>query len=161
MTTTIHPETRVTANPDLPTIEIVREFEAPVDAVFRAHTDPELLKRWLGPRRLTVRIDRYDARTGGSYRYVHTDPDGTDYGFYGAFHEVRPNERIVQTFTYEDVPDGVSLETATFVDLGGRTRLSILSVLDSFESRDAMVASGMESGINEGYEQLDDLLADG
>ncbi|MPZ67242.1 MAG: polyketide cyclase [Pseudonocardiaceae bacterium] len=161
MTTTTHPETRVTANPDLPTIEIVREFEAPVDAVFRAHTDPELVKKWLGPRRLTMRIDRYDARTGGAYRYVHTDQDGTDYGFYGAFHEVRPNERIVQTFTYEDVPDGVSLETATFEDLGGRTRLSILSVLDSFESRDAMVASGMESGVNEGYEQLDDLLAAG
>lgn len=161
MTTTAHPETMVTASPAVPTIEIVREFDAPVEAVFRAHTDPGLLQQWLGPRRLTMRIDRFDARTGGAYRYVHTDEDGTEYGFYGAFHEVRPHERIVQTFTYEDVPDGVSLETATFTDLGGRTRLSILSVVDSFEARDAMVASEMESGVNEGYERLDDLLAAG
>jgi len=137
----------------------VREFDAPVEAVFRAHTDADLVTQWLGPRRLTMRVDRYDARTGGSYRYLHSGDDGTEHAFFGAFHEVRPHERIVQTFTYEGFPDGVALETATFEDLGGRTRLSIVSVVDTMEARDAMIASGMETGVVEGYERLDELLA--
>ncbi len=159
MTTTSHPETQVTANPDLPTIEIVREFDAPVEAVFRAHTDAELVQQWLGPRGLTMTIERFDPQTGGAYRYVHTGDDGVDHRFYGAFHEVRPNDRIVQTFTYEGFPDGVSLEIARFEDIGGRTRLTATSVLDSIESRDGLVSSGMETGIVEGYERLDELLA--
>ena len=161
MTTTTehHDETRITADRETPTIVITREFDAPPERVFRAHTDPDLLARWLGPRGYAMRVDSYDARTGGSYRYTHTDPDGNTYAFYGSFHEVRPHERIVQTFTYEPMPDGVSLETATFEDLGGRTRLTICSVVDSFEARDGMLASGMEHGVREGYEQLDELLA--
>ncbi|MDQ3485056.1 MAG: SRPBCC family protein [Actinomycetota bacterium] len=160
MTATTHPETTITAPKDLPTLEIVREFDAPPEAVFRAHTDPELVKQWLGPRRLVMDIEHYDARTGGSYRYSHSDDDGNEYRFYGAFHEVRSNERIVQTFTYEGFPDGVSLETLTLEDLGnGRTRLRAISVVDTMEARDAMVASGMETGIVEGYERLDELLA--
>ena len=107
MTTTSHPQTRVTADPNLPTIEIVREFDAPVEAVFRAHTDPELVKQWLGPRGMTMTIERHDAQTGGAYRYVHTGGDGVDHRFYGSFHEIRPNDRIVQTFTYEGAPDSV------------------------------------------------------
>ena len=157
---TAHQETTITADPNLPTVEIVREFDAPVEAVFRAHTDPDLVTQWLGPRALTMRIDHYDAHTGGSYRYVHIEEDGTEHGFFGAFHEVRPHERIVQTFTYEGFPDGVSLETLTLEDLGnGRTRLRGLSVMDTMQARDAMVASGMETGIVEGYERLDELLA--
>jgi uncharacterized protein YndB with AHSA1/START domain len=159
MNTTTHPETQITADPDLPTIEIVREFEAPVEAVFRAHTDPALVKQWLGPRGLTMQIDRWDAQTGGAYRYVHTDEDGTEYGFYGSFHEVRPSERIVQTFTFEGFPEGVSLETMTLEDLGGRTRLRGTSVFFSREARDMLISSGMESGVVQGYEQLDELLA--
>ncbi len=161
MTETTHPGTTITADPDLPTIHIVREFEASPEAVFRAHTDPELVRRWLGPRRLTMHIERWDAQTGGAYRYVHTEDDGTEHGFYGSFHEVRPHGRIVQTFTYEGFPDGVCLETATLEDLGGRTRLHILSVFETTEGRDAAISSGMESGVVEGYEQLDDLLARG
>jgi uncharacterized protein YndB with AHSA1/START domain len=159
MTTTAHPETEITADPDLPLIHIIREFEAPVEAVFRAHTDPELVRQWLGPRRLTMRIERWDAHTGGAYRYVHSGEDGTEHGFYGSFHEIRPPERMVQTFTYEGFPDGVSLETATFEDLDGRTRLHIASVFDSAQARDLMISSGMESGVIEGYERLDELLA--
>lgn len=158
--TTHRNETRIVADPALPTIVISREFDAPPDRVFRAYTDPDLLAQWLGPRRLTMRIDRFDARSNGSYRYVHVDEDGTEYGFHGVFHEVRPNERIVQTFTYEGFPDGVSLETARFEDLGGgRTRVIGTSVVDSIEARDAMIASGMETGVVEGYERLDELLA--
>jgi uncharacterized protein YndB with AHSA1/START domain len=160
MTRTTHRnETQIVADPALPTIVITREFDAPPERVFRAYTDPDLVVQWLGPRRLTMRIDHFDCRTGGAYRYVHVDEDGTEYGFFGAFHEVRPQERIVQTFTYEGVPDGVSLETARFEDLGGRTRVTATSVVDSLEARDGILASGMETGLTEGFERLDELLA--
>lgn len=152
-------ETTITADPAAATILITREFDAPVANVFRAHVEPDLVRRWLGPRRLAMEIHRFDCETGGAYRYTHRDEDG-EYGFYGSFHEVRPNERIVQTFTFEGFPDAVSLETLTFVDLGdGRTRLEGLSVYPSTQDRDAMLSSGMEVGVREGYEQLDELLA--
>ncbi|MGP3967015.1 TIGR03086 family metal-binding protein [Streptomyces sp. 6N223] len=151
-------ETQIVADPALPTIVITREFDAPPERVFRAYTDPDLVVQWLGPRRLTMRIDQYDARSGGSYRYVHRADNGTEYGFHGVFHEVRPNERIVQTFTFEDWPDSVSLETAAFEDLGGRTRVTATSLMDSIEARDAMLASGAEGGVRDGHERLDDLL---
>lgn len=153
-------ETTITADPAAPTVVITREFDAPRENVFRAHVDPELVKRWLGPRDLTMEIDTFDARTGGSYRYVHRDSDG-EYVFFGSFHEVRPSERIVQTFTYEGFADSVTLETMTFVDLGGgRSRLEGLSLFESIEARDGMIASGMEVGVVEGYEKLDELLAE-
>ena len=151
--TTIELDTRV------PLIRITREFDAPPAQVFRAHTDADLLVQWLGPRRLTMVVDEFDCRTGGSYRYTHVE-EGNEYRFRGCFHEVRPSELIVQTFTFEGMPDGVALEKLTFSDLGnGRTRLTATSLVDSFEDRDAFVASGMETGVREGYERLDELLA--
>jgi uncharacterized protein YndB with AHSA1/START domain len=160
VTAVTHHETEIHVVPDLPAIRIVREFDAPPEKVFRAHVDPDLVVRWLGPRGLDMTVDHYDCRTGGSYRYTHADADG-EYRFFGSFHEVRPPERIVQTFTYEGMPDGVSLDTMTLEDLGdGRTRLTGTSMLDSFEGRDAMLASGMEIGVREGYERLDEVLAD-
>lgn len=161
MNATTRPDTQITADSDLPTIHMVREFDAPPEAVYRAHTDPDLVRQWLGPRQLTMRIDRWDAQTGGSYRYVHSGEDGTEHAFYGSFHELRPHDRIVQTFTYEGFPDGVCLETVTFEDLGGRTRLHGLSVFETREARDMMIASGMETGVVEGYERLDELIARG
>ncbi|MGY2076418.1 SRPBCC family protein [Blastococcus sp. SYSU DS0828] len=159
MTTSTHRETQIAADPDVPLIRITREFDAPREKVFRAHTEPDLVVQWLGPRGLEMTIDRYDCRTGGSYRYVHSQ-DGEEYAFYGSFHEVRPDELIVQTFTYEGMPDEVVLERLRLEDLGdGRTRLTTTSLCDSFAGRDAMLASGMEVGVNEGYEKLDDLLA--
>jgi uncharacterized protein YndB with AHSA1/START domain len=158
MTTTTH-ETEIIVDKDVPLVRILREFDAPREKVFRAHTDPELLVQWLGPRDLTMAVDKFDCRTGGEYRYVHSR-DGEDYGFHGCFHEVRPNELIVQTFTFEGQPDGVALEKLVLEDLGnGRTRLVATSLVDSFEDRDAVIASGMETGIVEGYERLDELLA--
>ncbi|RZT86092.1 uncharacterized protein YndB with AHSA1/START domain [Pseudonocardia sediminis] len=158
MSTTTH-ETTIEAVADVPAIRIVREFDASPEKVFRAHVEPELVKQWLGPRGLTMTIDRWDAQTGGTYRYVHRDDDG-EYRFYGSFHEVRPHERIVQTFTFEGFPDGVALETMTFTDLGdGRTRIVGSSTFETFEGRDSALASGMEIGVNEGFEQLDELLA--
>jgi uncharacterized protein YndB with AHSA1/START domain len=157
--TTSTRETQIVADPTVPLIRITREFDAPRSKVFRAHTDPELLVQWLGPRGLEMRIDSYDCRTGGSYRYVHSDANG-EYAFRGCFHEVRPDELIVQTFTFEGMPDGVALERLVLEDLGdGRTRLTATSLCDSFEGRDAMIASGMETGVVEGYERLDELLA--
>jgi uncharacterized protein YndB with AHSA1/START domain len=152
-------ETEIVADPDVPLVRITREFDAPPAKVFRAHTDPDLVVQWLGPRGHEMRIDHYDCRTGGSYRYLHTS-DGNEFGFHGSFHEVRPAELIVQTFTFEGAPDGVALERIVFEDLGdGRTRLVSTSLVDSFEDRDAFVASGMEHGVREGYERLDELLA--
>jgi uncharacterized protein YndB with AHSA1/START domain len=106
-----------------------------------------------------MRIDRYDCRTGGSYRYLHLRP-GEEYAFHGSFHEVRPAELIVQTFTFEGMPDGVALERMRFEDLGdGRTRITATSLVDSFADRDAFLASGMDVGVREGYERLDELLS--
>ncbi|CAN5896943.1 SRPBCC family protein [soil metagenome] len=159
MPTTSTHETEITVDADLPLVRIIREFDAPPDKVFRAHTDPDLVVQWLGPHGYEMRIDHYDCQTGGSYRYLHTH-EGTEYAFFGSFHEVRPSELIVQTFTFEGMPDGVTLERLVLTALdGGRTRLTATSLIDSFESRDALVASGMEVGIREGYERLDELLA--
>ena len=158
MTTSTH-RTEIVADPDVPLVRIVREFDAPPAKVFRAHTDPELLVRWLGPRGVTMTVESFDCRTGGSYRYLHRD-GSEEYGFHGCFHEVRPDELIVQTFTFEGFPDGVALERLVLEDLGdGRTRLTATSLVDSFEGRDAFLASGMETGVREGYERLDTLLA--
>ena len=152
-------ETRIEADPQVPLIRITREFDAPPSRVFRAHTDPDLVVQWLGPRGMEMRIDHYDCRPGGSYRYVHSDANG-EYAFRGCFHDVRPDELIVQTFTFEGVPDGVALEKLVLEDLGdGRTRLTATSLCDSFADRDAMLASGMETGVVQGYERLDEVLA--
>jgi uncharacterized protein YndB with AHSA1/START domain len=159
-TTTTTRETRIEADPNLPTVKMTREFDAPVEKVFRAHTDPKLVAQWMGPRDIEMRIQEWDARTGGGYRYTAHRDGETVAEFYGTFHQVRPSERLVQTFGFEEMPDAVSLDIHTFTDLGdGRTRLEILSVVPSMEARDAMLASGMEVGVNEGYAALDELLA--
>jgi uncharacterized protein YndB with AHSA1/START domain len=159
MTSTTHHETSIVSDPDVPLVRIVREFDAPVAKVFRAHTEADLIAQWLGPRDLTMTIDHFDCRTGGSYRYIHSRGDD-EFGFHGSFHEVRPDELIVQTFTFEGFPDQVALEKLVLEDLGGgRTRLTATSLVDSFADRDAFVASGMEGGVVEGYERLDEVLA--
>jgi uncharacterized protein YndB with AHSA1/START domain len=151
-------ETTINVPEGLPIIEITREFDAPPDAVYRAHVDGDLAMQWVGPRDLTNRVDHWDARSGGSWRYVSRRGD-EEFAFYGSFHELRPSERIVQTFTYEGWPDGVALEILDLEPLeGGRCRLTSVSVGSSVEGRDAMVASGMEHGVVEGYEKLDELL---
>lgn len=151
-------DTEIVSDPQVPLVRISRVFDAAPQMVFRAHTDPDLVTQWLGPRDLVMTIDHYDCRTGGSYRYVHSR-DGEEYGFFGCFHEVRPAELIVQTFCFEGFPDSVALERLSLEDLGNdRTQLLVTSLVDSFEGRDAFVASGMESGVREGYERLDELL---
>jgi uncharacterized protein YndB with AHSA1/START domain len=161
MTTTSKHETEILAPEGLPIIEINREFDAPVDRLFRAHVDPELFARWVGPRSIETRVEQWDCRTGGAYRYVAAVEGEEVASFYGSFHEVRENERIVQTFTFEGAPDGVALEIMTLEALpDGRSRLHSVSVGESVEGRDAMLSSGMDVGVNEGYEKLDELLAE-
>jgi uncharacterized protein YndB with AHSA1/START domain len=160
MSTTQTHDTEIHVATDVPLVRITRDFDAPPARVFLAHTDPELFARWNGPRDGRMRVESHDCRTGGAYRYVIETSSGFEAWFHGSFHEVRPNELIVQTFTYEGMPDGVALEKLTFTDLGdGRTRLVATSLVDSFADRDAFVASGMESGVREGYAKLDEVLA--
>ncbi|WP_019874629.1 SRPBCC family protein [Sporichthya polymorpha] len=151
---------RIEADPTVPAIHIYREFTATPAQLLRAHTDPDLFLRWVGPYGTSMQIDYWDARTGGSWRYTGSH-EGFEYAFRGCFHEIREN-KIVQTFTYEGEPDGVCLETMTLTDLGnGRTELHVVSLCDSFEAREGWLNSGMETGVNDGYAKLDALLAEG
>lgn len=153
-------KTAITAEPGVPQIVIIREFNAPRALVFRAYTEPELLVQWLGPRRMTMTIDHFDVRDGGKWRYTHRDPDGSEAGFHGIFHGTpSPEKGIVQTFEFEGAPGHVSLETLTLEAREGKTLVRTNDVFQSVEDRDAAIASGMESGINESMERLDELLA--
>lgn len=153
-------EATIEADPALPIIRITRDFAATPAQLLRAHTDPTLFAQWAGPDAMTTRIERWEARGGGSFRYVSVAGDA-EYAFYGCFHDIRP-DRIVQTFTFEGDPDGVALETLWFDDLGdGRTRLRTQSLVDNFESRDAWLRSGMEVGVDEGYAKLERMVVDG
>ena len=153
-------ETAIEADPTLPIIRLTRDFTATPEQLFRAHTDPVLFARWVGPDSLTTRIEHWDASPGGSWRYVSVRGD-EEYGFRGCFHDVRP-DRIVQTFTFDGEPDGVTLGTLWIEPLGdGRTRLRSQSLLDSFEARDAMLQSGMDVGVDQGYAKLDRMVSDG
>jgi uncharacterized protein YndB with AHSA1/START domain len=155
-----YPEAQIEAAEDVPVIRITRDFHATPAQLMKAHTDPELFARWVGPDGMHTRIVEWDARNGGAWRYV-ASRDGEEFAFRGCFHTVA-EDRIVQTFTYEGMPDDVSLETLRFEDLGGGyTRLHAQSLVDSFEARDAWLASGMETGVNEGYGKLDALAASG
>ncbi|WP_132993193.1 SRPBCC domain-containing protein [Gordonia zhaorongruii] len=160
MTIGAYSEAAIEADPDLPIIRITRDFAATPAQLRAAHVDPELFARWVGPDGMRTRIGVWDARSGGEWRYV-AERGGEVFGFRGCFHTVGETV-IVQTFTFEGMPDDVSLETIRFEDLGdGRTRLHAQSLVDSIESRDAWLRSGMEVGIDQGYAKLDTLLADG
>jgi uncharacterized protein YndB with AHSA1/START domain len=152
----------ITAPEGLPFIDIEREFDAPVAAVFNAHRDPALYAQWVGPKGYVTDFPYFDFTTGGGYRFVSTDPQGQKAAFHGVFHVVRENDFAMQTFEFEGWPDVVSLESLTFTALdGGRTRLNIHSVYPSVEARNGMVQSGMEHGVTEGYEKLDALVGAG
>jgi uncharacterized protein YndB with AHSA1/START domain len=158
VTTASTHQTEIIADPEVPLIRVTRRFDAPAAKLFRAHAEPDLVARWLGPRGAETRIDHWDCRTGGSYRYMVRGE--RTHGFRGCFHEVRPSALIVQTFTWEEEPDGVALERLVFEDLGADgSRLAATSLVDSFAGRDAFLAGGMEDGLRECYERLDEVLA--
>lgn len=149
--------TTITAPSGLPFVDLVREFAAPVSAVFRAHTDPELYRQWIGPRGLETDIRHFDAVDGGRWEYVARRGEDA-FGFRGVFHTVRQDELIVQTFEFDGAPDAVTVSSSRFTGTGGHTRLEIHEVYPTVEARDMAVASGMEYGVVEGYERLDELL---
>jgi uncharacterized protein YndB with AHSA1/START domain len=154
-------KTTITAEPGKQAVTITREFDAPCELVYRAFTDPDLFVQWLGPRGYTMRLETFEPRSGGNYRYIHVDPAGNEYGFHGVFHEMSP-QRMIQTFEFEGLPEGghVSLDSMKLEPLpGNRTKITIYSVFQSVEDRDGMIQSGMERGVNEGYERLDELLS--
>ncbi len=140
-------------------IRIERVFDAPRDRVFATYIDPSLIPEWWGPHGTTTVVDEMEPRTGGRWRFVVRNSDGTETAFRGAYREVSPPERIVQTFEWEGMPGHVSVETATFEDLGDRTKVTTLSLFHTPEERDGMIASGMERGLNETYARLDEVLA--
>jgi uncharacterized protein YndB with AHSA1/START domain len=150
---------QITAEPGAPFIDFTREFDAPRDLVFRAHTDPKLIAQWMGPAKYEIVVDRFEARDGGTWRYVNRDDAGNEYAFHGVFHGDPSPDSMVQTFEFEGAPGHVSLDTLKLEERDGRTIARGRSVFQSIEARDAMVESGMEGGMAEGYRRLDELLA--
>jgi uncharacterized protein YndB with AHSA1/START domain len=153
-----------TATVTLPTDEqilITREFDAPKHLVYEAWTTPELVKRWWNAKRGEVTVAEIDLRVGGKWRYVMVADDGTEVGFHGEYREIVPNERIVSTEVYEGLPEGVSeeegstLNTATFAEADGRTTVTILVQAANKVSRDAIIDSGMEAGLQDALDLLE------
>lgn len=157
-------KTIVTAEPGKQEVLVTREFEAPRHLVFKAFTTAELYARWVGPRMLKMRIEKFEPYSGGSWRYISTDPAGNEFGFHGVTHEVTAPERIIGTMEFEGLPEKghVVLETVRFTELpGNRTQVTVQSVFQSVQDRDGMVGAGMEYGVQESHQRLDELIASG
>ncbi len=149
------------AEPEKQEVFISREFDAPRQLVFKAHIDPDLYVQWLGPHGYEMLLETFEPYSGGRYRYIHKDKEGNEYGFHGVFHEIS-EELMIQTFEFEGLPEKghVALDTMRLEQLpGDRTRVTIQSVFQSVADRDGMIESGMERGVHEGYERLDEILA--
>jgi len=152
-----------TAMVTLPTDEqilITREFDAPRHLVYKAYTTPELVKRWWNAKRGEVTIAEIDLRVGGKWRYVMVTEDGIEVGFHGEYREIVPNERIVATEVYEGAPggdEGAVLNTLTFIEADGRTTLTNLVQAPSKEIRDAIIDSGMEAGMQDALDLLEEV----
>lgn len=154
-------KTTITAEPGKQELFITREFDFPRELVFQAHTDPDLYIRWVGPRDLTTNLESFEPVSGGRWRFIQKDKDGNQFGFHGVYHNVTAPERIIGTFEFEGLPESghVILETTKFEALpGDRTRVTTHSVYQSVEDRDGMIAAGMESGVVDGHERLDEIL---
>jgi uncharacterized protein YndB with AHSA1/START domain len=142
-------------------ILITREFDAPKDLVYRALTTPELVKRWWNAKRGNVTVAEIDLRVGGKWRYVMVTEDGFQVGFHGEYREIVPNERIVSTEVYEGAPAGTpeegTLNTVTLAEMDGRTTLTVLVQAPSKQVRDAIIDSGMEAGMQDAYDLLEEV----
>ncbi len=153
--------TTVLAEPGKQELLIAREFDAPSELVFKACTDPALVPQWWGPRNLSTEVDKMDLRPGGQWRFINRDAEGNEYAFHGVYHEILAPERIIDTFEFEGLPETghVTLETMKLEALpGGRTRLSVQSVFQSVADRDGMLQSGMEGGVSETYDRLEEIV---
>jgi len=155
-------KTIVTAEPCKQELFITREFDAPRELVYKAHIDPKLYVQWLGPHGYEMILEEFEPVSGGKYRYIHKDKEGNEYGFHGTFHTMT-EALMIQTFEFEGLPEPghVTLDTLRLEELpNDRTRVTIQSVFQSVADRDGMIQSGMETGVSEGYERLDDILAE-
>jgi uncharacterized protein YndB with AHSA1/START domain len=153
-------KTIVTAEPGKQEVFVTREFDAPRELVYKAHTDPNLYAQWLGPRGYEMILETFEPRSGGRYRYIHKDQNGNEFAFHGVFHEIS-EALMIQTFEFEGLPESghVTLDTMRLEKLpGARTRITIQSLFQSVSDRDGMVQAGMEHGMREGYERLDEVL---
>jgi uncharacterized protein YndB with AHSA1/START domain len=146
------------AEPGKHEIRMSRDFDARRELVFKAFTDPTLIPQWWGPKGLTTVVDKMEVRTGGIWRYVQRDPDGTEYGFHGVYHEVASPERLVYTFEFEGMPGHVVLETVTLEEHDGKTTVMDSSIFQTVEDRDGMLQSGMEEGATESWDRVAELL---
>jgi uncharacterized protein YndB with AHSA1/START domain len=154
-------KTIITAEPGKQELFVTREFDAPRELVFKAHTDPDIYVRWLGPRGLTMTLETFEPFSGGRWRFIQKDQHGNEFAFHGVHHDVTTPERIISTFEFEGLPESghVILETTRFEDLpGGRTRVRTQSVFQSVEDRDGMIAADMERGTVDSYDRLDEVV---
>lgn len=149
---------KVVAEPGKHEILMTRDFDAPRALVFKAYTDPTLVSQWWGPKGVTTSVDQMDVKPGGIWRYIQRDPDGSEYGFHGVYHQITAPERLVYTFEFEGTPGHVLLETIIFEDHNGKTKLIDSLVFQSVEDRDGMLQSGLEAGSEESWDRFDDLL---
>ncbi|HMT05482.1 MAG: SRPBCC family protein [Solirubrobacterales bacterium] len=151
----------VVTTPSATEIRTERVFDAPPDLVFDCFSDPDTLGEWLGPDGYEMQVEEYDFRPGGNYRYINTDPDGTDYTFFGEFLEIDRPGQLIQTFNFVMEPQPPpSIDRADFIGIEeNRTRLVTLTTFESQEYRDGMLQAGMEKGMNEGYNKLDRILS--
>lgn len=152
---------KIIAEPGKQELFIVREFDAPRELVFKTYVDPELLVQWLGPKEYSMIIETYEPKFGGKWRFIDKDKDGNEFKFHGVVHEVLPPKRLIRTFEFDGLPESghVSLEIAVFDEISdNRTKVTSQAVYLSVADRDGMVQSGMERGVNEGFERLDALL---
>lgn len=151
--------TQIDAPEGLPFIDITREFDAPRELVYRAYTEPELLVQWLGPRKYKMELERWEPRDGGRWSYTHSDDQGNTFGFHGVFHGDQTPDGMLQTFEFDGAPGHVSLEKLVLEERDGKTIMHNHSTYQSVEARDAMIAGGMEAGINDSFDRLDELIA--
>lgn len=154
-------KTTITAEPGKQELFIVREFDAPRELVFRAFVDPELYIQWLGPRGYEMKLEIFEPKPGGRWQYIHQDKEGNEYRFHGVNHDVTVPERLISTFEFGGLSEAghVSLETAKFIALpDNRTKLVMQSIFQSVADRDGMIESGMEYGVVDSHERLDELL---
>lgn len=141
------------------TLKVTKWFDGPIDLVFKIHTDRELIPQWWGPKEYSTIIDKLDFVVGGEWRFVQKDQNGNEYAFHGEFKEIEAPNRFVQTFIWEGLPDKVITSEYIFEEKDGKTLYTSIDHYETKEDREGMIQSGMESGMSDGFDKADALLA--
>jgi uncharacterized protein YndB with AHSA1/START domain len=152
-------KTQIIAEPGVPQVIVIREFAAPRELLFRAYVDPDLLVQWAGPLGLTMTVDHFDLRHGGTWRYISSDAHGNEYSFNGVFHGTPSLDGIVETVEFEGMPGHVCMDTVTFAERGERTVLTQNTVFQSVTDRDEALHSNFADGVNVSMKRLEQVLA--